>query len=227
VDEVIKYEEDKNIKPQKIIKKYIITRHWCARCETFVKAGEIPDIRRIGLNVMAYILYARYRLRLPINKIKQSLKDIYDFNISEGEIVGQLEEARELFSRDYGLITELIKEAQSVYCDETGWRVKGHNWWIWVFSTDQGTRYVIEESRGKGVAQRALGEKKDRVIISDFYGVYKNLPGKKQKCWVHLLRDTKEASEQMHEELKEVYGELTKEIEKKKEERESKRIRDN
>jgi len=227
VDEVIRYEEDINIKPQKIIKRYIITRHWCPKCEAFVKAKEIPDIRRIGLNVMAYILYARYRLRLPINKIKQSLKDLHDFSISEGEIiVGQLEEARELFSRDYEVITELIKEAQSVYCDETGWRVKGYNWWIWVFSTEQGTRYVIEESRGKAVAQRALGEKKDRVIISDFYGAYKNLPGNKQKCWVHLLRDTKEVSEQMHRDLNEVYEELTKEIEKKKEERDSKKIKD-
>lgn len=226
VDEVIKYEEDINIKPQKVIKKYIITRHWCPRCEGFVKAKEISDIRRIGLNVMAYILYARYRLRLPINRIKQSLKDLHDFRISEGEIVGQLEEARQLFSRDYDVITELIKEAQSVYCDETGWRVKGHNWWIWVFSTEQGTRYVIEESRGKAVAERVLGKKGDRVIISDFYGAYKNLPGKKQKCWVHLLRDSKEASEQMYKDLKEVYEELTKEIEKDKDKRDKKRIKE-
>jgi transposase len=226
VDEVIKYEEDIAIRPQKVVKKYTITRHWCSRCEEFVRARDIPDIRRIGLNVMAYILYARYRLRLPINRIKQSLKDLHDFRISQGEIVAQLEEARQLFSRDYELIIELIKEAESVYCDETGWRVVGHNWWIWVFSTDQGTRYVIEESRGKPVAQRALGEKKDRVIISDFYGVYKNLPGKKQKCWVHLLRDTKEVSEEMHKDLKEVYEELAKEIEKKRGQRESKKIRD-
>src|ERR671923_730207 len=70
VDQVIKYEEDINIKPQKTIKKYTITRHWCSKCEAFVKVKELPYIRRIGLNVMAYILYARYRLRLPINKIR-------------------------------------------------------------------------------------------------------------------------------------------------------------
>lgn len=217
VDQVIKYEEDINIKPQKAIRKYTITRHWCSKCEAFVKVKELPYIRRIGLNVMAYILYARYRLRLPINKIRQSLKDLHDFRISEGEIVEQLEEAKELFSRDYEVITELIKEAECVYCDETSWRVKGQNWWIWVFRTEEGTRYVIEDSRGKRIAERALGEKEDRVIISDFYGAYKNLPGQKQKCWVHLLRDTKEVSEQMHGDVKGIYKELTKEIEKKEE----------
>ncbi len=226
VDQVIKYEEDINIRPQKIIKKYIITRHWCGRCEAFVKVKDLPDIRRIGLNVMAYILYARYRLRLPINKIKQSLKDLHDFNMSEGEIVEELKEAKELFSQDYEIVTELIKEAERVYCDETGWRVRGQNWWIWVFSTDQGTRYVIEESRGKGVAQRVLGEKEDRVIISDFYAAYKNLPGKKQKCWVHLLRDAKEISEQMYKDVKGIYEELTKEIEKKREERDYNKFKD-
>lgn len=226
VDQVIKYEEDINIKPQKTIKKYIITRHWCTNCEGFVKVKDIPDIRRIGLNVMAYILYARYRLRLPMNRIRQSLKDMHDFKISEGEIVDKLGEAKEMFSGDYEVITELIKDAECVYCDETGWRVKGQNWWMWVFSTEQGTRYVIEDSRGKGVAERALGEKKDRVIISDFYGAYKNLPGEKQKCWVHLLRDTKEVSEQMYKDLKQIYEELTREIEKNIEERDYKRFKD-
>jgi transposase len=226
VEEVIKYEEDINIKPQKTIKKYIITRHWCTNCEAFVRVKEIPDIRRIGINVMAYILYARYRLRLPINRIKQSLKDLHDFSISEGEVVAQLEQARELFSIDYEGVTELIKQSDRVYCDETGWRVGGDKWWMWVFCTEEGTRYVIEESRGKGVAQRALGEKEDRVIISDFYSAYKNLPGKKQKCWVHLLRDSKEVSGGMYKDLRELYEELTKEIEKDKEKRDKERIKE-
>lgn len=224
VDEVVKYEEDIAIVPQKVIRKHVIRRHWCSRCGEFVRATEIPEIKRIGLNVMAYILYARYRLRLPINKIRQSLRDLHDFGISEGEIVGQLQEAQELFSRDYEGVVELIKQSDSVYCDETGWRVRGQSWWMWVFSTEQGRRYVIEESRGKGVAKRALGDKQDRVIISDFYRAYAELPGKKQKCWVHLLRDAKGASEQMCKDLKEVYEELTSELEKEKDKRDKGRI---
>lgn len=226
VDEVVKYEEDIAVVPQKIIRKHVIGRHWCRRCGEFVRASEIPDIKRIGLNVMAYILYARYRLRLPINKIRQSLKDLHDFRISEGEIVGQLQEAQELFSRDYEGVVELIKQSDSVYCDETGWRVGGHNWWMWVFSTQQGRRYVIEESRGKGVAKRVLGDKQDRVIISDFYRAYVDLPGNKQKCWVHLLRDAKGASEQICKDLKEVYEELTGELEKERRKRDKGRVKE-
>lgn len=225
VDEVTKYEEDIVIVPQKVIRKHIITRHWCGGCEEFVRAPEVSEIKRIGLNVMAYILYGRYRLRLPINKIRQSLKDLHDFSISEGEAAGQLEEARQLFSRDYEGVVELIKQSDSVYCDETGWRVGGRNWWMWVFATEQGRRYVIEESRGKAAAKRALGDKQDRVIISDFYRAYADLPGKKQKCWVHLLRDAKGASDEMCKDLKGVYEELTKELEKEKGKRDKERIK--
>ena len=219
LDTVIKYQEDINLKPDKITTRYIITRHWCGKCEAFVKMRDVPEIPRIGLKTMAYVLYARYRLRLPINLIQQSLLDLHDFKISEGEIINELHKAKTLFTQDYETIIELIKNADTVYCDETGWRVKGQNWWIWVFSTEEGVRYVVEDTRGKGVAADALGEKQDRVLVSDFYAAYKNLPGSKQKCWVHLLRDSKHISGQMHEDLKQTYHVLLEELKKKKEQR--------
>ena len=219
LDTVIKYQEDIVLKPQKKVTKYTITRHWCGVCEAFVKVRDIPEIPKIGLNVMAYVLYARYRLRLPINRIRQSLLDLHDFKISEGEIIHELAKAKNLFTKDYDIIIELIKNADAVYCDETGWRVNGVNWWMWVFASPEGVRYVVEDTRGKGVAVDALGEKQDRVLISDFYAAYKNIPGKKQKCWVHLMRDSKHIGGKLHTDLKNVYQEIIQELKKKKEER--------
>lgn len=214
VDTVIKYEEDIDLAPKKIIKKYTITRHWCSHCETFVKAHHMPPVQRIGLNVLGYILYARYRLRMPIAKIKESLSDVHDFEISEGEITEKLKESESLFGKEYQVIIELIKQAKAVHADETGWRMDGHNWWLWVFATDKGTRYVIEDTRGKGVAQKALGDKEDRVIISDGYAAYQNIPGDKQQCWVHLLRVAKESSPTIYDDLAQVYQKLIQELEK-------------
>lgn len=213
VDQVIKYEEDIDLAPRKIVKKYTITRHWCSHCEEYVKSPEAPNIPRIGLNTLGYILYARYRLRLPVNKIRESLKDLHGFSISEGEIIEKLKEAEKLFGKDYEAICELIKQARVVHADETGWRMDGENWWLWVFLTEKGVRYVIEDSRGKGVASEALGEKKDRVIISDGYAAYKNLPGDKQQCWVHLIRTAK-TSASLHEYLIKLYLKLGEELTK-------------
>jgi hypothetical protein len=178
---LIRYEEDIDIAPRKIVRKYVITRHWCGNCETLVRSSHIPPISRIGLNTMGYILYARYRLRLPFKRIQESLMDLHDFHISEGEISAELQEAEKLFGKDHEAIVEVVKQAKIVYADETGWRMNGENWWLWVFKTPEGVRYVIEESRGRGVAENALGEKSDRVIVSDGYAAYGKLPGDHQQ----------------------------------------------
>ena len=214
VETVIKYSEDIDLRPRPLVTKNIITRHWCSHCETYIKSPDIPPIKRIGPKAMGYILYARYRLRLPMERIKESLLDLYSFEISEGEIVATLKDAEELFGKDYEAITVLIQEAKAVYADETGWRMDGKNWWLWVFVTATGTKYVIEDTRGKGVPERILGNKEDRVIISDGYGAYKNLPGDKQQCWVHLMRAAKLHSLTLYQDLVILYKKLLLELEK-------------
>lgn len=214
VDTVVKYTEDINLNPYPLVTKNTITRHWCGHCETYIKSANIPPIKRIGINAMAYILYARYRLRLPIERIQGSLLDLYNFGISEGEIVATLKDAEELFGKDYKAITVLIQDAKVVYADETGWRMDGRNWWLWVFVTANGTQYVIEETRGKGIPEKVLGNKEDRVIISDGYAAYQNLKGDKQQCWVHLMRVAKNHSPTLYGDLVTLYKKLLLELEK-------------
>lgn len=214
VDTVVKYIEDIALKPRPTVTKHTITRHWCSHCETYVKSPDVPLITRIGINTMGYVLYARYRLRLPMGKIKDSLSDLYDFKISEGEIVAVLKDAEQLFGKDYESLTVLIQEAKAVYADETGWRMDGQNWWLWVFATTEGTQYVIEDTRGQGVAAEALGDNPDRVIISDGYAAYGELSGDKQQCWVHLLRAAKLHSPTLYEDLVILYKKLILELEK-------------
>jgi hypothetical protein len=165
---------------------------------------------------MGYILYARYRLRLPLLKIQESLSDLHAFALSEGEIQHQLDEARKGFDGQYELICELIRSARVVYADESGWRMDGDNWYIWAFVSpeDGAIRYEVNETRGGGVARDALGAKQDRVIVSDGYAVYDNLPGNNQQCWVHLLRVAKAKSPALYGELCALYCQVLLELEK-------------
>lgn len=214
VDSVTKYQEDIILVPRKTVMEAVITRHWCPHCESYVKSPNIPPLPRIGLKTLGYILYARYRLRLPLNKIRESLADLHGFKISEGEIVAKLQEAEIMFSKDYEAIKEIIRNAKVVYADETGWRMDGQHWHLWVFVTNQGVQYVIEDTRGKGVAEKALGNKADRVIISDGYTAYQNLPGDKQQCWIHLLRAAKLHAPLLYQNLAILYHKLLLELEK-------------
>jgi len=219
VDKVEKYQEDIDLAPRnKIVRHYTITRHWCGHCQEYVRPVNTPaqNLRRFGPNVMGYILYARYRLRLPLLKIQESLNDLHDFQLSEGEIQNQLAEAKDSFGDQYELICELIKSAKVVYADESGWRMDGDNWYIWAFVSpeDGAIRYEVAETRGGSIAKEALGDKADRVIVSDGYSVYNSLPGSNQQCWVHLIRVAKEKTKQLYGELCELYAALLLELAK-------------
>jgi len=220
---VVKYQEDIEIHPAKIVKKYVITKHWCSHCKEYVRSDKVPsgiyNLPRIGPNVMAYVLYARYRLRLPYNKIRASLQDLHGFAISEDEIAAQLTAAKGLFGADFESICSLVREADQVHCDETGWKIGGKHYWIWVYVTPQGILYKVENTRARDAPKKVLGDKEDRVLISDFYRVYFDLPGENQFCWVHLLRDSERVGGQFHEDLKGVFATLKDELAKPVEQR--------
>jgi hypothetical protein len=229
VDTVEKYQEDIDLAPRnKIVRHYTITRHWCPGCQEYVRPVNTPaqNLRRFGSNIVGYILYARYRLRLPLLKIQESLKDLHAFEISEGEIQNQLDDVRDSFGEQYDLICELIRTARVVYADESGWRMDGDNWYLWAFVDRQSgaIRYEIAETRGGGVAKEALGDKQNRVIVSDGYAVYNNLTGSNQQCWVHLLRTAKAKSQTIYGELCCIYTALLLELEKPPPNRDKHRI---
>jgi len=165
---------------------------------------------------MGYILYARYRLRLPLLKIQESLMEMHDFKISEGEIQNQLDDARIAFGDQYKLICELIKTAHVVYADETGWRMDGDNWYLWAFVSpkDGAVRYELSDTRGGAVAKEALGGKADQIIVSDGYTTYNSMDSPNQQCWVHLERVAKDKSPYLYGQLCKLYGKLLVELQK-------------
>ncbi len=54
--------------------------------------------------------------------------------------------------------------------------------------------YAVDLSRGRKVLRSVLTDEFKGILISDFYGVYFNLPYRKQKCLVHLLREFRECA---------------------------------
>jgi hypothetical protein len=160
VDTVVKYTEDIALKPRPLVTKHTITRHWCSKCETYVKSPDVPPITRIGIKTMGYALYARYRLRLPIERIRESLADLYDFKISEGEIVALLKDSESLFGKDYAAISVLVQEARAVYADETGWRMDGENWWLGFLSPLRARNTSLKTQEGKECLSMLWGRKK-------------------------------------------------------------------
>lgn len=203
-----------------IVSCYESERQWCKKCKVEVCAnpsGVIPRCR-LGINLITQILIWKYKTKLPLKAIVDNLSSIYDVRISVGGIQQILHRTKVYFGRDYEIILKEIRGSPVRHADETGHRIAGVNGWLWEFLTRNAVYYTIEETRGKGVPEKVLGEiKEDSVLIHDDYSSYQNLPGGHQSCWAHLLRNSHEqevlgfASKEMkelHAELKEIFSQL-------------------
>lgn len=220
-----------DIQPSKVlITQYHIQRQWCCHCNKEVRAvpqGTLEGFR-VGINLIVWLLFHKYRLRIPLAKIEETLKEQYDLELSQGGIQNILHRLKKQFGKKYKKIIKEIRKSKVKHADETGWRIQGTNNWCWLFATNKAAYYTIEETRGKGVPDNVLGKNPQGIIVRDDFGSYKHLPMEQQSCWVHLLRKSREATLQknvsnevrvLHTELKQMFYELKSIIESKFEKR--------
>jgi transposase len=91
---------------------------------------------------------------------------------------------------------EKVVLASPVVCsDETSVRVKGKNWWEWVFVGRRAALHVIKPSRGKAVVEAIFGDIRPEVWVSDMLGSQRGHAEEWQVCLAHLLRDATYAIE--------------------------------
>jgi transposase len=181
---------------QTVVTRYSIERQYCRHCHKEVSAtpkDTLPGLR-FGLNLVTLMLFQKYRLRLPLNKIREALRIQHSFSIREGGIQRILHVMKDAFSPEYEQIKQLIRQAPAKHADETSWNIEGKKGWSWLFATPKEALYTMEECRGKGVPEKILGENPTGVLIRDDYGGYRSLPMEQQSCWTHLLRVSREAT---------------------------------
>jgi len=191
-----RYEEE--IVPIPILTiRYIIKGGYCEKCGKVVYP-EVPETignRHFGIHFLLYIAYLRYVMNLPENKIATLLNDTYNAHVSIGTVVDYLKKAAELFGDEYERIKEEMRESRICNYDDTGQRVDGENRWLWTFLSKEAVLFLTRRNRGKKVVIEVLGEDYDGVSTQDFYPSYDGAPGRKQKCWSHLIVDARELVE--------------------------------
>lgn len=191
-----RYKED--IVPVKLfVTEYEISQYYCSACDRIVysEVPEVIDNCCFGIMFLLYITYLRYVLNLPYNKMAKLLNDTHRAGVSEGTLVKYVKKAAELFGTEYERIKREMREHDNCHYDDTGQRVDGNNRWLWVFINKETVLHHTSTSRSKKVVIEVLGEDYGGVTVQDFYPSYDKAPGKKQKCWAHLLRDARELAE--------------------------------
>lgn len=165
-------------------------KKYCSDCKKVTTANSELALQKsdFGLNTTIAIIYLWIASCLSFPRISSYLNTFYGQQISTSGLSQHVIRISKIMSAVYAEILEDIKKSGILQADETGWRVNGINWWLWVFGTLDSAYYTIDKSRGKDVVRRILGEIFIGVLVVDGWSAYLSLICKQQSCMAHLLR---------------------------------------
>jgi len=173
--EVIKIEQEKK---------------YCPDCKEVITAKSelaLPNAD-MGLNITILICYLWVALCLPFTRIKDYLKTFFGKDISTSGLSRHVIWVSTILKDVYDEILGDIHHAETLHADETGWRVRGKSWWLWVFGTRESAYFTIDTSRGSSVVRRVLGEIFFGLLVVDGWKAYLAIICNQQSCMAHLLR---------------------------------------
>lgn len=205
--------EDHTVEDIEIIIKAICYRHhvyYCYDCKKVVTGRSAEELKKsyIGPAAVSLSHALRYEINISYGKIIKILR-ILGLEVTKGTLIKMENRLVKLLEGFYERLLEIIKKQEQIHGDETGWRVDGMNYWLWVFTNALIALYHIDPTRGSCVVEKILGKEYAGILISDCYSAYNILEKAiKQKCASHFLKDNHELSKIESEEVQKFYTEL-------------------
>jgi len=146
---------------------------------------------QFGSGIVALVAYFNVYQYIPFQRLRSLFGDVFNLSMSEGSIDNLLKKGARQSQVFYNAIADNIKNAQYVGSDETGAKVKGSKFWIWVWQNTKNTFLKISKSRGFDTVAAAFPEGLPNAIIgSDRWAAQLKIKSKaKQLCLPHLMRD--------------------------------------
>ena len=178
------------------VTEHQMLKRYCPVCAVYQTprvsfAGVVLGQGRIGVRLASLIGALRTSHRLPLAQIQALLDAVFGVHLSLGGLQDILARLCRQLAPARARIAAQTRASPALHMDETGWRQNGQNGYLWVQATDgpQATRlYTYDRHRSGQVARDLLGDF-GGVLSTDFYAVYDQYAGPKQRCWAHLLRD--------------------------------------
>ena len=136
-------------------------KRYCPGCQQVVTAKTELALPKsdIGLNVTTLICYLWVSLGIPFTRLSKYLQDFFCFDITTSGLSRHVIRVSVIFKEVYDEILEDVRTGSILYADETGWRVNGSPWWLWVFGTEGAAYFGADKSRGGDVVLRVrVGE---------------------------------------------------------------------
>src|SRR6516162_5280515 len=148
---------------------------------------------QLGVRAVALATELNKGLGLSYGKTAVVLETALGLRVSRGGLVQAVRRVARKAEPSYEQLREQIRGSPSVTADETGWKVGGRLWWMWVFSSAAATVYAIQPGRGYEQAVAVLRADFEGFLVRDGWMVYRRFGGAiHQTCLAHLLRRCEE-----------------------------------
>ena len=189
------YEEIPDPQPVKIIKsEWGIYDCKCGH-NWESKPREVPDKGMFGKNMQSQITLLRFDDRLPLRKTISALERQFKTSLTSKAVYDVTKRVADKATPEYDNIQKKIRKATNLHIDETKIKIQGKTHWLWIFRSRNNIFFVIHKKRNRTVLDEILGYNYTGFIICDGLSAYKEYTKYLQRCWAHILRETREMAE--------------------------------
>lgn len=144
---------------------------------------------QIGPNALAMAAHMNKCLGVPHAKVARFFLVAFGFAVSKATLVRGLHRISDRAEPIYDEIMIAVRNSPAVAVDETGWKVAGVLWWLWVFVAKDLVLFRIAPSRGFDVPEGVLGKGYAGLLGHDGWKPYDKFEdARHQTCLQHILR---------------------------------------
>jgi transposase len=169
---------------------------YCADCGKRVQGRHPEQISdalgaaavQIGPRALGLAAELKHGMGIPYRKVERVLSSGFGLDVCAGGLARGGQRLARQAEPTYAQLILQLRKSEVVNADETSWKIGGEKAWLWVFTNEAVTVYVIDPTRAHEVAEQALGEEFEGVLGCDCFPAYDPLKYRQQKCLGHLLK---------------------------------------
>ena len=115
--------------------KHVIGFYNCKNCGVVTAKTGLPREGCFGKNILAHTTLMKYDDRLPARKVVNTLNRSYLLSLTHSTVLNIVQRVVKAVQHAYEQLKMQVRTFFNVYIDETGVKVQGKQFWIWIFTT--------------------------------------------------------------------------------------------
>ena len=187
-----KARQEFDIKITKIVREYRAYEYdcQCGRIECSAFPETLRSKTQYGPTIESLVIYISQQLLVPYNRLSEFIRDVTDYNMSEGTMVNMVSKCADNLEIFEESAKQSLIQAPVVGFDETSIRLADRLAWIHTVNTDNLILLSLHGKRGT-IAMNEIGVLPNfkGVAVHDYWKAYFTFDCPHSLCGPHLMRE--------------------------------------